>query len=984
MANQATLSAILTVTTKQFVSGIERAEKKLEAFANKTTRAGRDMSVALSGPLILLGKSALNIAKDFEFAQAKIAGLKGQDKIIKALRDEALRLGEETIFTNVQISELQLSLAKLGSTTTEIKQLTPTIIKLAQAMDTDLAESGEFVVQTLNKFSTSLESVGDKSAQAAYVANVFAKANAESTLTIDKLRSSLNFSGAEAAAFGFSLAETVSVLAVLSNRGFDASRGGTAFRRILQQLAKDGYNATEALEVLFDESTGFRQELAQYGLRGAGPRSAIAGLIDEQQSLQRELENSGGFLDRFSKVIEDTLKADIDKFTSALNTSAVLIADSLAPNLRELIQYFTELVKQFNEASPATQRFTAVTGAVIAVLGPLTLVFGSLVRLLALVFKPIRLLAGLFKNIFITLGKLTPYLKKFGGYISRALPAVSGLTKILSRLNIVTGLVVGAWEVFNEVIRKNKIDDATEAGKKSVEELSKTSGKELESLQDSYKELYETTRDYLAKYDQNLDDILSGRKELDKNFLQSGFVSRFLDERAKKEYTKNVEEKIASLKKLKTALDDIAKSADDSQTALVNAATQPGEDLVKSLSKSALENPNRGVPVLDTVKQLKEQYNSLTSQIEAFQYTYQQNTKLGIQTADYKRLENLNTQLKEVEAKLKALGIEMPKYGKQYNEFFGDTVIKAAEAYAVLNDELDDGVPEIELVVNTGDIIGFRTEVGYFVSEMQTANELGLEFANIYSDIYGDDEFNNAWGRQGDLIGEVSLAINNLSRDLNDLALPDAFDQELNDLQKVVDIFDTGESLKELNKQLDYYESAASIYASAAKEAFSIGDRTLADDFLLQAQNAQLAANNIRYFFNEMERMAEIQKQVVNFAMAIGDTLAGAFYTALTAGEGFFKGLLKSLLDVFAQLMAKIAALIIAYSILAVLSGGTSVVAGMAANATANGLGSFVMSGFGLPTRSVETTPGMRGFISGSNIVIAGSRGVTATDRIYG
>lgn len=962
MANQATLSAILTVTTKQFVSGIERAEKKLEAFANRTTRAGRDMSVALSGPLILLGKTAVNIAKDFEFAQAKIAGLKGQEKIIKALRDEALRLGEETIFTNVQVSELQLSLAKLGSTTDEIKQLTPTIIKLAQAMDTDLAESGEFVVQTLNKFSTSLESVGDKSAQAAYVANVFAKANAESTLTIDKLRSSLNFSGAEAAAFGFSLAETVSVLAVLSNRGFDASRGGTAFRRILQQLAKDGYNATEALEVLFDESTGFRQELAQYGLRGAGPRSAIAGLIDEQQQLQRELENSSGFLDRFASVLEDTLKADIDKLTSALSTSAVLIADSLAPNLRELIQYLTDLVKQFNEASPATQRFTAIAGAVIAVLGPLTLIFGSLVRLLALVLKPFKLLAGLFKNIFIALGKLTPYLKKFGGYISRALPAVGGLAKVLSRLNIVTGLVVGVWETFNEVIRKNKIDDATEAGKKSVEELSRTSGKELEKLQDDYKELYETTKNYLGKYDQNLDDILSGKKKLDRDFLDTGYISRFLDERAKNEYVRNVEDKIASLKTLKKALDDIAKSADDSQTSLVNVAAKPGESLVAALAKSALEDPKRGVPVLDTVKELKEQYRLLESQISGFQFLYQQNTKLGIQTADYKKLENLNTQLKEVEAKLKSLGIEMPKFGPLFNEFSGDDLFKDA----------------------AGNLTFFRTEVGYFVSEMETANELGLEFANIYSDIYGDDEFNNAWGRQGDLIGEVSLAISNLSRDINDLALPDAFDQELNDLQKVANIFAQPANLKELQKQLDYYEEATAIYASAAKEAFSIGDRTLADDFLLQAQNSQLAADNIRIFFNEMEKMAEIQKQVVNFAMTIGDTLAGAFYTALTAGEGFFKGLLKSLLDVFAQLMAKLVALIIAYSILAVLSGGTSVVAGMAANATSNGLGSFVMSGFGLPSRSVETTPGMRGFISGSNIVIAGSRGVTATDRIYG
>lgn len=982
MANQATLSAILTVTTKQFVSGIERAEKKLEAFANRTTRAGRDMSVALSGPLILLGKSAVNIARDFEFAQAKIAGLKGQDKIIKALSDEALRLGEETIFTNVQISELQLSLAKLGSSTDEIKQLTPTVIKLAQAMDTDLAESGEFVVQTLNKFSTSLESVGDKSAQAAYTANIFAKANAESTLTIDKLRAALNFSGAEAAAFGFTLSETVSILAILSNRGFDASRGGTAFRRILQQISKDGYTASEALEVLFSESVGFRAELGKYGLRGAGPRSSIAGLIDEQQKLQRELETSGGFLDRFASVIDDTLKADLDKLTSALNTSAVLIADSLAPNLRELIRYLTDLVKGFNESSPATQRFTAIAATAVAVVGPLTLVFGSLLRLLALILKPIRLLASGVKTLFIGFGKLAPYAKQFGTYISKAVAPMTNFLKVASRLNIVVGLITGAWESFNEVVRMNKVEEATEAGKKSVEELSKVSGEELTKLQDSYKELYEGTKTYLDKYGQNLDDILSGKKELDKNFLETGYLSQFLDEKAKREYVAIVEEKISSLKNLEAALSKLTKTSLDAQSAAAASTKAPGEDLLRSIIGT--ETPGGGAPQLDTVKQLLDQYRLLTNQVESFQYRYEENKKLGIRTADYETLKGLNSELKDVENKLKLLGVALPEKFTDFGQEFLGGLNVFSEGLVRLVEDLEDGVPEVTLVVAPGQLEKTISDVGYFVKQMEIANDLGLEFADIYTDVYGDDGYRDAWGTQGDLIAGVSLAISNLSREIDDLSLPDAFDQDLQDLQQIADIFDSGENLRELNKQLEYYEDASKIYQDAAREAANVGNRPLSEEFLAQARNAKLSANSIREFFTEMEKMAELQERVENFAIAIGDTVANSFYTALTAGEGFFKGLLKSLLDVFYQLMAKLTALIIAYNILAVLSGGTSVLAGMASNAMGPSLGSFVASGFGLPTKSIDATPGMRGFISGSNIVIAGSRGVTATDRIYG
>lgn len=933
MARQATISAILTVSVKQFTTGLERAQKSLNKFANNTSRVGRELSVALSAPLIALGRGAIQVARDFELAQTKIAALRGQNKIIESLARQARDLGENTIFSATAVSELQLSLTRLGSSTDEVQKLTPTVLALSQALDSELAPTGEFLIQTLNKFGRSLESVGDRSDQAKYTANLFAKATAESTLTVEKLESALNFSGAEAANFGFTLAETVSILGVLSRRGFDATRGGTAFRRILQQIAKDGYNARDAIAILFDESKGFRQELEDFGLRGAGPRSALGSVEAQQEqiALQAQLENSAGFIETIQDVIDKTLYAEIEKFNSALRETSLVLADTLMPTIKRFLIRMTELVKSFNESSPATQKFVVAVGGILAALGPALFFISAFARVINLLIKPISFLGkqiiGLTSKFSIsskgakaaatafteaagsttavtksvkavgpaltTAGRLfsifpTKYLRKF----------ITGLSEALSGTNLLLFVITSIPEAVAESIRKSNIDSATKEALLGTENLRSKTGEELEKLKEEYRDLYEQTDYYIDRLGQNLDDILAGDAQFDPAGFDKG-VFQFLDDRTKREYIQNVNDKIAALKNLEIALGKL--NADSADVPLVEGLLQRLEDTV--VEAYGKETPLPVPPeVKRNVDELTQSYQDLAEQI-AESVSKLASGDLSVGETDVRNLKELKEEFTKVKDILDEFGVDLSELGIAGSL---EDIIKAAVKFGTFGDD--------------------------------TARDFSK--------------------------------INKVSEDLS-VSLKNASDAYL----AVSEPLDNTQGLQ---RNIDFLSEQADAYDKAAIAAYSIGAIGLSQEYRDQADAIKEQIKSLNDFITIQTRLVDGITNGINL-------VTSSFKAARAEGEGFFKSLLTSLLSVFKEIVAKLLTLITLYGILAVISGGTSVLASAASSAMGSGgLGGFVMGGFGLPTKSMNSNPGVRGFVSGHNLVLAGSRGVTATDRIYG
>ena len=199
------------------------------------------LAVAAGTALVSAFRQAIDKIIEFEKANSTLAAILGTTKDgIADLTAEARRLGATTAYTASQVTSLQTELAKLGFGKQSIKEMTPSVLKFATAVGTDLASAAAFAGSTLRIFELDAN-------QAERALASTAVGCTKSALSFSYLQSAMSTVGPVANAFGFSLEETVSLLGALSNAGFEASSAATATRNILLNLANANGKLAQAL-----------------------------------------------------------------------------------------------------------------------------------------------------------------------------------------------------------------------------------------------------------------------------------------------------------------------------------------------------------------------------------------------------------------------------------------------------------------------------------------------------------------------------------------------------------------------------------------------------------------------------------------------------------------------------------------------------------------------------------------------------------------
>lgn len=108
--------------------------------------------------------------------------------------------------------------------------MTPSVLKFAKAVDTDLASAATLAGATLRIFNLDAEDTERA------VSTMTMGCNA-SALSFEYLNTAMSIVGPVANSFGFTIEETTALLGALANSGFDASSAATATRNILLNLA---------------------------------------------------------------------------------------------------------------------------------------------------------------------------------------------------------------------------------------------------------------------------------------------------------------------------------------------------------------------------------------------------------------------------------------------------------------------------------------------------------------------------------------------------------------------------------------------------------------------------------------------------------------------------------------------------------------------------------------------------------------------------
>ena len=294
--------AALEKELKEVEKAYGQVTKKAEGFSGsllslnkiKTVLAGVFVTIGamITGQIIGGLRDAISTIIEFEKKNSTLAAILGTTKkSIKDLTDEARRLGATTSYTAAQVTELQIELAKLGFFKEDIKAMTPSVLKFAKAVDTDLASAATLAGATLRIFNLDAEDTER-------ALSTMAIGTTSSALSFEYLNSAMSTVGPVANSFGFTMEETTSLLGALANSGFDASSAATATRNILLNLA---------------DSSG------KLALALGGPVNNLDDLVKGLKKL-----NSEGI--DLNKALELTDKRSVAAFNTFLNGTDTVLA----------------------------------------------------------------------------------------------------------------------------------------------------------------------------------------------------------------------------------------------------------------------------------------------------------------------------------------------------------------------------------------------------------------------------------------------------------------------------------------------------------------------------------------------------------------------------------------------------------------------------------------------------------------------------------
>lgn len=365
MGKKLSFAIAINLLTENFKKG---ASKVQSMFAKmKGSVLGFAAILGIGGASL---RSFIETTAGFEAAVSKLSAILGTTPDqIKALTDNAKKLGETTKYTAAEATNLQTELAKLGFTKNEILSATESVLKFAQATDAGLAEAAALAGAAIRMF-------GAEASESKRYVSAMSIATTKSALSFAYLRDALPTVGPVAKAFNFEIEDTLALLGKLADSGFDASSAATATRNILLNLADSGGKLATALggpvktlpelvaglQKLKDKGVDLNTTLQLTDKRSVAAFNAFLQSADKITPLRDAITGVEGDLDQMASTMGDNVKGAMAGLGSAWEALLIKLSENTNGPLKDMINWFTSLLRDLKSG------FSGVVAFVIALI----------------------------------------------------------------------------------------------------------------------------------------------------------------------------------------------------------------------------------------------------------------------------------------------------------------------------------------------------------------------------------------------------------------------------------------------------------------------------------------------------------------------------------------------------------------------------------------------------------------------------------------
>ena len=303
--------------------------------------------------------SVVTTFTEFEFVMAKVNAISGAtEEEFAALTATAEELGRTTFFTAEQVGQLQLNFSKLGFSAEEIMQAQKATLDLATATGSDLARSATVAASTVRGF-------GLAASETQRVVDVMAVSFSTSALDIEKFQTSMTKVAPIAKAAGFSLEDTTTIMAKLSDAGIEASIAGTSLRNILLKMQDPSSDLSKSFGSTIHSLDELIPAMRQFSLEG-GDMASVMEVVDLRQAAAFELmlanvdilteyrnslKDSSGEAERMAGIVGDTLQGAFLKFRSAIQGFSISVMKDFNKSLQRTGERLADFANFLSENS---------------------------------------------------------------------------------------------------------------------------------------------------------------------------------------------------------------------------------------------------------------------------------------------------------------------------------------------------------------------------------------------------------------------------------------------------------------------------------------------------------------------------------------------------------------------------------------------------------------------------------------------------------
>lgn len=405
------IAAKMTLDISNFTSQLNLAQNQAQRLAVESSKSfqigsaltgmGKVLSTAVTLPLLGIAATSIKVGNEFQAQMSRvqaIAGATGGE--LDKMKRQAIELGAKTAFSAKEAAQGMENLASAGFQVNEIMDAMPGVLDLAAVSGGDVAASSEAMASSLRAF-------GLEAGQAGHVADVFARAAADTNAETVDMAEAMKYVAPVAHSMGLSLEETAASIGIMADAGIKGSQAGTTLRGALSRIAKPTkamVKSMDQLGVSFYDANGkmipLREQIAQLKTATAGltqeernrhlvtlyGQNSLSGMLalldagpEKLDKMTNALINSDGAAREMAETMQDNLASKIEQMGGAFESAAIVIQQILEPALTKVVGGITKLIEAFLNMSPVGQKMVVIFAGMVAALGPLLLIAGTVI-----------------------------------------------------------------------------------------------------------------------------------------------------------------------------------------------------------------------------------------------------------------------------------------------------------------------------------------------------------------------------------------------------------------------------------------------------------------------------------------------------------------------------------------------------------------------------------------------------------------------------